>query len=76
MDTNQWNKITFEMVYKPKQLEEVSNYFMKKAEELLEQGLVSKSFQKLQAKDSLQRLKVTAEIIEKKIKIQKGIHLF
>jgi len=65
MDANQWNKITFKMVYKPKQLKEVSNYFMKKAEELLEQGLVSKSFQKLQAKDTLQRLKVTAEIIEK-----------
>jgi hypothetical protein len=68
-------QISFETVYKAKQLKKVSNYFMKKAEELLEQGLVSKSFQKLQAKDTFQRLKVTAEIIEK-IKIQKGIHLF
>jgi hypothetical protein len=61
-----WGEITFELVYKARYTgTSNTSYNKRRAGELLQQGLVSKSFRKLQSPETDKKLVVNAEIIQK-----------
>jgi len=66
MMADKWQEITFELVYKSRYIgQRDTNYKQKRSEELLKQGLVSKSFRQLQAPDIAKKLEVNDETINK-----------
>jgi hypothetical protein len=65
MTDNKWKELTFELVFKSKYIGSGDNYYKKRAEELLHNGLVSKSFNKLQQQGQQTKLDINDEVIRK-----------
>jgi hypothetical protein len=66
MMEDNWQELTFELVYKARYISQSNNnYKQKRSEELLKQGLVSKSFRQLQAPEIVRKLEVNDDTIYK-----------
>ena len=61
-----WNELTYEMVYEKPYVTKVSSNIRKRAEKLLEKGLISKSFNNLRNEEKEdRRVKINGETIDK-----------